>query len=81
MFHGTGEGNQEQSQIIATVIGKPTAKAPTIDDANATSKFTSGCTFSNSGMAYSTARKGKKPSLGRSGDGFSRTHTVFRKDL
>jgi hypothetical protein len=39
--------NQEQTQIIAAAIGKPTAKAPAIVDANAASTFASGCTLSS----------------------------------
>jgi hypothetical protein len=37
---------QEQTQIIATAIGKPTAKAPTIVRVNAESRFGSGRTLS-----------------------------------
>ena len=39
--------------MIATAIGKPRAKAPTIAHANAASEFTSGCALSSSDMAYS----------------------------
>lgn len=45
-----GEESQEQTQIIATAIGKPKAKARAIVDVNAESKFTSGCTLSSSNM-------------------------------
>jgi hypothetical protein len=38
-------GNQEQTQIIATAMGKPMANAPTIAMLNAESKFTSGRTL------------------------------------
>jgi hypothetical protein len=37
---------QEQTQIIATAIGKPVAKAPTIVKVNAESRFASGRTLS-----------------------------------
>jgi hypothetical protein len=47
-------------------MGKPMPKAAAIVDANAKSKSSSGCTLSSSGMAYSTNRKAKKPSPGRS---------------
>jgi hypothetical protein len=36
---------QEQTQIIATAIGKPAAKAPTIVKVNAESRFASGRTL------------------------------------
>jgi hypothetical protein len=65
-------GRQEQTQIIASAIGKPAAKAPTIIKVNAESKFTSGRTLS-SDMLLSPC--GKKPPPGRSGGGFySRAH-------
>jgi hypothetical protein len=51
MTGGTGEGNQEQIQIIATAIGKPMPKAAAIVDVNAKSKSCSGCTLLSSGMA------------------------------
>jgi len=63
-------GSQEQTQIIASAIGKPAAKAPTIVKVNAESKFISGRNCSTDMAACSTARKVKKPSPGRSGDGF-----------
>jgi hypothetical protein len=37
---------QEQTQIIATAIGKPAAKAPTIVKAKAESRLASGCSLS-----------------------------------
>jgi hypothetical protein len=40
-----GTQAQEQTQIIATAIGKPAAKAPTIVKVNAESRFASGRTF------------------------------------
>ena len=46
-----GDENQEQTQIIATAIGKPNAKAQKIVNVNAESKFTSGCALSSSDMA------------------------------
>jgi hypothetical protein len=69
-------GNQEQTQIIATAIGKPKAKATAIVDVNAESKFTPGCTLSSSDMALlHGSEKEKKPSPGQNGDGFSLAHT------
>jgi len=41
-----GKQVQEQTQIIATAIGKPIAKAPTIVKVNAESRFGSGRTLS-----------------------------------
>jgi hypothetical protein len=42
-----GLAKNQQTQTIAIAIGKPTAKAPTIVDANAASTFTSGRTLSS----------------------------------
>jgi hypothetical protein len=42
-----GKQVQEQTQIIATAIGKPAAKAPKIVKVNAESRFASGRTLSN----------------------------------
>src|ERR1019366_3128195 len=63
-------GSQEQTQIIASAIGKPAAKAPTIVKVNAESKFISRRNCSTDMAACSTPRKVKKPSPARSGDGF-----------
>jgi hypothetical protein len=41
-----GKQVQEQTQIIATAIGKPAAKAPTIITVNAESRFASGRSLS-----------------------------------
>jgi hypothetical protein len=73
-----GRGYQEQTQIIAAAIGKPTAKAATIVDANATRKSSSGCTLSSSGMwPTSLIGKPKKPSSGKAINGFpARAHSV-----
>ena len=66
--------------MIATAIGKPRAKAPTIAHANAASEFTSGCALSSSDMAYSNRSGSVEAATGRSGNGFSLTHAVSRKD-
>jgi hypothetical protein len=58
-------GNQEQNQTIAAAIGKPTAKAPTIVDANAASKFTLGCILSSFSVVSSFSDMAPTPSLGR----------------
>ena len=71
-----GRGYQEQIQIMATAIGKPMPKAAAIVDANAKSKSSSGCTLSSSGMAYSTNRRAKKPSPGRSDKRLSGSPTL-----
>src|SRR5882757_4302159 len=52
-------GNQEQTQIIATAIGKPKANATAIVDVNAESKLVSGCTLSSSGMIPLHGLEGK----------------------
>jgi hypothetical protein len=65
---------QEQIKMIATAIGKPIARAVAIVDAKANSRSSSGCTLSSSGMAYSTNRKAKKPSSGRSDKTASSAH-------
>jgi hypothetical protein len=41
-----GKQLQEQIQIIATAIGKPVAKAPTIVNVNAAKRFASGRSWS-----------------------------------
>src|ERR1700752_4072213 len=71
-----GREYQEQIQIIATAIGKPMPRAAAIVDANAKSKSSSGCTLSSSGMAYSTNRKAKEPSPGRSDKRLSGSRTM-----
>ena len=64
--------------MIATAMGKPMPRAAAIVDANANSKSSSGCTLSSSGMAYSTNRKAKKPSPGRSDKPLSGLHSVWK---
>ena len=61
---------------MATAIGKPMPRAAAIVDANANSKSSSGCTLLSSGMAYSTNRKAKKPSPGRSDNRLSGSRTL-----
>jgi hypothetical protein len=59
---------QEQTQIIASAIGKPTAKAPAIAKVNSESKFASGYALS-ADMLLAPLGKMKKPPPGRCGDG------------
>jgi hypothetical protein len=63
-------GNQEQTQMIATAIGKPMANAPIIAKLNAESKLTSGRTLSTDMLLTPPNRKAKKPSPERSGGTF-----------
>jgi hypothetical protein len=73
-------GNQEQTQIIATAIGKPKAKATAIVAVNAESKFTSGCTLSSSDMALLHGSAGQKAVTGTKRRRLlARTH-VSRRD-
>jgi hypothetical protein len=61
---GSDRHSQEQTQIIASAIDKPAAKAPTIVKVNAESKFASGRTLSTD-MLLAPPQKIKKPLPGR----------------
>jgi hypothetical protein len=53
----TAKQVQEQTQIIASAIGKPAAKAPTIVTVNAKTRFASGRTLSNPKFARLVRRE------------------------
>jgi hypothetical protein len=63
----TAKQVQEQTQIIASAIGKPAAKAPIIVTVNAKTRFASGRTLSND-MSLTPPRGSiEKPPQGRIG--------------
>ena len=62
---------QEQTQIIATAIGRPAAKAPTIIKENATRGFASGRTLSTD-MSLHHSDKSKSRHRNECGDAHTR---------
>jgi hypothetical protein len=61
--------------MMATAMGKPSARATAIVDVNAASKFTFGLTLSSTGMASLQQLGGRNAVTETSGDGASRAHT------
>src|SRR6202022_874191 len=75
---GSDRDSQEQTQIIASAVGKPAAKAPTIAKVNAKSRCASGRTLSTD-MLLAPRRKIKKPPPGRMRCRFSARAHVSRR--
>jgi hypothetical protein len=73
-----GKQIQEQTQIIATAIGKPAAKAPTIIKVNAESRFASGRSLSTDMSLAPPRGQNKKSHRDECGDG-SRPRRVSSK--